>query len=92
MNTNYTIVYLAGVTAPLPLNAGCVPALLGIACLIDDTDSLWMGVIPSYPLQGSKFPRVGPEVTIRKLLGRVQAGIFNREQHTIHCVRSRIRS
>ncbi len=48
MNTNYTIVYLASVAAPLPLNAGCVLALLGIACFINDTDSFWVGVIPSY--------------------------------------------
>ena len=48
MNTNYAIIYLACVAAPLTLNTGSVPAFLGIASFINDTDSPGVRVVTSY--------------------------------------------
>jgi hypothetical protein len=48
MNANNTVVNLAGATAPLTFNAASVLAFLGIATLIDNSNSPWMVVLSRY--------------------------------------------
>ena len=61
MNTHDAVVDLAGVAAPLTLNASGVDSLFGIARFVDDADGLAMGVIerhdPLRPKQSSNSPR-----------------------------------
>jgi hypothetical protein len=52
MNSNNTIVGLAGVAAPLPLYSGSMATFLGITRFINDSNCRWMRVfIRYYPLK-----------------------------------------